>query len=174
MSASKGTHTKSQPQSPEHPKHVYEFVRKQNENRNNEYQLLNLLGEGGFAKCYKTKRTHDKREFAIKAINLNDRSDSSSQDKKKSSRHPRVSTQQKAMAEANFLKICNHHNIVRYETHFTYDNVFYIVMEHCSNGVIFCFYSKSFGDMLKHRKTITEVESRYYLLQMVHGLIYLK
>lgn len=28
--------------------------------------------------------------------------------------------------------------------------------------------------MLKHRKTITEVEARYYLQQMVHGLIYLK
>jgi serine/threonine protein kinase len=112
------SHRDPQPKSAHKPSHnpdsVYEFVRKPNDNRNNEYQLLQMLGEGGFAKCYKTRRVHDKKLFAIKAINLNERSESSSHDKHKPSKRPRVSTQQKAHAEANFLKTCHHPNIVRY------------------------------------------------------------
>lgn len=38
----------------------------------------------------------------------------------------------------------------------------------------FLLLLKSFSDMLKKRGVITEVEARYYVRQMVHGLQYLK
>lgn len=65
------------------------------------YQLYSkgrILGEGGFAICYKAVRNSDSKVFAMKLIKLNDKKDlSNSRDKHKTSKHHhKVSTEEKA------------------------------------------------------------------------------
>jgi serine/threonine protein kinase len=82
-----------------------------------------ILGSGGFATCFKAERKSDNKLFAVKVIRISEHKESSRQsyhhDKTKYSKHQaKCSTLEKASYEANFLKKCQHPNIVSYEADF--------------------------------------------------------
>ncbi len=79
---------------PEHStNYVYELSNKTGSLKYHQYQKGPLLGEGGFAACYKATRNTDKKSFAMKVIKLNDKKElTSSRDKHKTQKHPKLST----------------------------------------------------------------------------------
>ena len=69
------------------------------------------------------------------------------------------------MEEIKIHRTLHHHNIVHFELFLEDEKNVYILLEMCKN--------KSMAELLHRRKTLTELEVRYYLLQLIAGLKYL-
>ena len=117
------------------------------------------LGDGAFGEVYlvekKTENTEDKgNPLALKRI----KKDDIINDKDKLHR---ILTEIKIHRSLNSPYIC------KFEHSFEDKYYIYILMEYCKNG--------SLNDILKDRKTtLSEYETRFYMYQVLQGLIYLK
>eukprot|EP00826_Nyctotherus_ovalis_P034798 TRINITY_DN2927_c0_g2_i10.p1 TRINITY_DN2927_c0_g2~~TRINITY_DN2927_c0_g2_i10.p1 ORF type:complete len:435 (-),score=115.76 TRINITY_DN2927_c0_g2_i10:656-1891(-) len=110
-----------------------------------------FLGKGGFARCYEFLEAATGNPFAAKIISK------SSLSKKHS--------KQKLISEINIHKSLNHPRIVKFKTSFEDAQNIYIILELCPN--------KTLKELLKRRKTLTEIEARCYLGQIIPALEYL-
>ncbi|XP_060578225.1 serine/threonine-protein kinase PLK1-like isoform X2 [Ruditapes philippinarum] len=73
---------------------------------------------------------------------------------------------QKIMREVELQRPLKHRNVVEFHSFFEDEENVYIVLENCNR--------KSLVYMLKHRKTLTEPEVRYYMGQLVDGVKYIQ
>ena len=72
---------------------------------------------------------------------------------------------QKLQTEIKIHRTLRHTHVVKFERFFE-DNInAYMVLELCNNN--------SMSELMKRRKKLTEPETRYYLLQLIHALKYL-
>lgn len=124
---------------------------------NGRYQLLNLLGKGGFSEVYQGFDLESYKYVACKFHILNT---NWSQERKKSyNRH--------ATRELGIQKSLNHPNVVSLIDHFDLedDGGFCTVLENCDGGDL---------DMhIKKHKILGEKEARAIILQVFEGLKYL-
>ena len=111
------------------------------------------MGKGGFASCFKViKVSAEKEIYACKVIS-------------KESLKP-FNRKEKLELEITLQKELNHKNIVKLE-HFFEDNTkVYILLEFCPH--------QSLHDFIKRREYLSELEARYFMLQLIQGVQYMQ
>ncbi|EGR33498.1 polo-like kinase 1, putative [Ichthyophthirius multifiliis] len=125
--------------------------RPNNETKTKKYLRGQMLGKGGFAKCYEVTDLESKRIQAAKII------------PKETLQKTRA--RQKLISEIKIHKSLQHLHVVQFEHVFEdYENV-YILLELCTNNTL--------NELIKRRKRLTELEVQCYLLQIINGLKYL-
>ncbi|KAJ3309778.1 Cell cycle serine/threonine-protein kinase cdc5/MSD2 [Boothiomyces sp. JEL0838] len=110
------------------------------------FKRLELLGQGGFAKCFKVQ--NDINTYACKVVYK-----------------PSLKTQKqrsKLLSEIKIHKHLIHPNICRFVDCFEDEENVYIILELCTN--------KTFVDLLKRRKRLVNVEVRFYMWQLLDGI----
>ncbi|XP_038063268.1 serine/threonine-protein kinase PLK4-like [Patiria miniata] len=117
-----------------------------------DYQVLNLLGKGGFACVYRARAINTGQEVAIKMI-----------DKKM--------MQAAGMAgrvrnEVEIQCQLKHPSILELYSYFEDNNYVYLVLEMCHNGEMNRY-------LKTHNKVLTEEEARHCLKEIVIGMLYL-
>ena len=127
------------------------------DNNNNDkelkkYQQGKLIGKGKYSKCYEFIDKNNNHISAVKIIPKNN-----------------LGIEQKFISkiknEIQILKSVHHENIIEFEKVYENEDNIYIFTEICKNN--------SLENLLKQRKTLTELEVRYYLSQILNGLKYL-
>ncbi|TKR87223.1 hypothetical protein L596_011658 [Steinernema carpocapsae] len=112
------------------------------------YKLRKFLGSGAYAKCYRGVNSETSREVALKIA---------------------VKEKQRAAEilkfEAAFLRNIEHPNIIKVINFFQNKDRTVMVLELCSESTL--------KEMLKARRRITEVETRYIASKLVSALRYL-
>ncbi|KAJ3154014.1 Cell cycle serine/threonine-protein kinase cdc5/MSD2 [Geranomyces variabilis] len=111
------------------------------------YARGELLGEGGFARCYEATDAYGVR-FAVKCV---------CKASLKSTKQ-----QQKLIAEIRIHQLMSHPHIVGFRHVFEDDSFVYMILELCEN--------KTFVEMLKKRKQLTEPEVRHYMWQLLDAV----
>ncbi|KAJ3171979.1 Cell cycle serine/threonine-protein kinase cdc5/MSD2 [Geranomyces variabilis] len=111
------------------------------------YARGELLGEGGFARCYEATDAYGVR-FAVKCV---------CKASLKSTKQ-----QQKLIAEIRIHQLMSHPHIVGFRHVFEDDSFVYMILELCEN--------KTFVEMLKKRKQLTEPEVRHYMRQLLDAV----
>ncbi|XP_048847612.1 serine/threonine-protein kinase PLK3-like [Brienomyrus brachyistius] len=112
------------------------------------YRRLQLLGEGGFAKCFQMMDILSGEIFAVKVIPI---------------KHS--AGIKESLREVEILKTLQHHHVVNYSHHLEDDRFLYIFMELCSRG--------SMLDVLQARQLLRTPEVRYYMRQLIGALKYM-
>ncbi|KAL7416413.1 kinase-like domain-containing protein [Mrakia frigida] len=115
-----------------------------------EFQRLGFLGEGGFARVYEAQDEGGRR-LALKCVS------------KKTLLTTKTKT--KLYAEIKLHKMLDHPNIVRFKECFDDDENVYMGLELCEKG--------SMMDVLRRRKSMTEPEVRYWLVQLIGACSYM-
>ena len=115
------------------------------------YKKIRLLGKGGFAHCYEVFDEQTHHSSAAKII------------PKKNLIKSRA--KQKLISEIKIHKSIHHENIVKFEHYFEDAENVYILIELCHNQTL--------HELIKRRKTLTELEVQYYIFQLVNALKYL-
>ena len=120
------------------------------------YQLVSLIGKGGYSEVYKAYDIKNQKFVACKIHQLN----------------PNWSSQMKdsyinhTVRENDILKILNHKNIVKHlDTIMINDNSFCTIIELC-NG-------KDLSSYIQERRKIPEEEVKVIIKQIVNALVYL-
>lgn len=109
-----------------------------------------FLGEGGFARCFQMK-DETGEIYAAKTV------------AKASIKNEKTKT--KLLSEIKIHKSMSHCNIVDFTDCFEDDINVYILLEICPNG--------SLMELLKARKSLTEPEVRYFMVQIIGAIKYL-
>ena len=121
------------------------------EQKTRKYTRGKLLGRGGFARCYEFICQDNNKIFAAKVINkLNLSTD-----------RQRL----KLRTEIKIHKSLHHDQVVAFEHNFEDNDNVYILLEVCQNQTL--------NELLKRRKTLTEIEVQCYIIQLIKGLQYL-
>ncbi|XP_071510824.1 serine/threonine-protein kinase PLK1-like [Diadema antillarum] len=115
------------------------------------YRRGRLLGKGGFARCYELTHLETNYVYAGKIV--------------PKERISKPSQREKMEREIAVHAQLRHPNIVGFHKHFDDEENIYILLELCRH--------KSLLHMLKLRKTLTEPEVRYFMLQIIEGVRYL-
>ena len=68
-------------------------------------------------------------------------------------------------SEIKIHRTLHHKHVVQFSHNFEDDDNYYIILELCTNYTL--------SELIKRRKRVSEVEMRYYLLQMLSGMEYL-
>ncbi|XP_041359084.1 serine/threonine-protein kinase PLK1-like [Gigantopelta aegis] len=110
-----------------------------------------LLGKGGFARCYELLDLNTNKIYAGKIISK--------------SRIAKPHQRQKIKREVELQQDLKHRHVVEFHSYFEDDDNVYIILENCSR--------KSLVHVLKHRKTLTEPEVRFYLRHVIEGAKYI-
>lgn len=121
------------------------------------YSRGRFLGKGGFAKCYEVKRIqpieteeHETATWALKVVSK--------------ANLTRTKARQKLTSEIKIHRSLDHENVVRFDRYFEDKENVYIMLDICEN--------QSLSDLIKRRKRLHEVETRYYIYQLVKGIEY--
>ncbi|XP_065211773.1 serine/threonine-protein kinase polo-like [Planococcus citri] len=117
---------------------------------NSKYARGKFYGKEGFAKCYAIKDMATGRKYAGKIVS-----------KKLLMSNHKV----KIAREMIIHKSVNHKHIVGIHGFFEDDEFFYVVLELCRR--------RSLMELHKRRKALTEPETRYYMKQVLDGVLYL-
>ena len=115
------------------------------------YKKGQFLGKGGFAKCYEFSCLKNKKLFAGKIITRSSLGKSSAK--------------KRLLREIQIQKSLNHPQIVKLEHYFEDEENIYLLLELCQNQTL--------SQLLKYRKTLTEIEVQCYTIQLINALIYL-
>jgi polo-like kinase 1 len=110
-----------------------------------------LLGKGGFAKCYEFTCQDTKKIHAAKVV--------------AKSSLVKSRAKQKLISEIKIHKALHNQNIVGFEHYFEDTENVYILLEMCHN--------QSLNELLKRRKTLTEIEVQCFMVQLIKALKYL-
>ena len=115
------------------------------------YIKTNFLGEGAFAKCYKITKMENGKTYAGKIISKNSLKE--------------LKKEKRLIKEIMIHRQMHHPNIVRFEHFFEDSNNVYILLELCEN--------KTMNNLLKVRKSLTELEVQYYIINLIKALKYI-
>ena len=115
------------------------------------YSKGRLLGKGGFAKCYEFRNIETNQITAAKVI--------------AKSSLVKSRAKQKLISEIKIHKALHHPNIVAFEHYFEDSENVYLLLEICQN--------QSLNELLKRRKTLSELEVQCYTMQIIKALKYL-
>uniref|UniRef100_A0A1B6H4A9 Protein kinase domain-containing protein n=1 Tax=Cuerna arida TaxID=1464854 RepID=A0A1B6H4A9_9HEMI len=110
-----------------------------------------FFGKGGFAKCYEITDESNSRVYAGKIVS-----------KKMLAKN---NQKEKMVQEIQIHKSLSHKNVVGFHSFFDDDNFVYIVLELCRK--------RSMMELHRRRKTLTEPEVRYFMKQILEGVLYL-
>jgi serine/threonine protein kinase len=110
-----------------------------------QYVRGELLGKGGFAKCFKVFDTDTHKEWACKVVH----------------KASLVKERHKAklQAEVKIHKSLHHPHIVRFEDVFEDTENVYILMELCPNQTMM--------ELVKRKKRLSESETKRFIIQLV-------
>ena len=132
-----------------------EIEEKLNDNRSRQkirkYTKGKLLGRGGFARCYEFICQDNNKRFAAKVINKQNLTTERQK--------------QKLRTEIKIHKSLHHNQVVAFEHNFEDSENVYILLEICKNQTL--------NELLRRRKTLTEIEVQCYVIQLIKGLQYL-
>ncbi|KAL5011938.1 hypothetical protein ScPMuIL_010489 [Solemya velum] len=117
-----------------------------------DYQVLNLLGKGGFACVYRARSNKTGQDVAIKMI-----------DKKLMMAAGMVTRVRKEVEIHSRLK---HPSILELYNYFEDSNYVYLVLEICHNGELNRY-------LRANCKVLTEEEACHFMKQIVEGMLYL-
>jgi len=131
------------------PKEIPEIIIDPNSKRR--YERGRFLGKGGFAKCYELKDLATGEMTAGKIVPKSLLTKSHQKDK--------------MSQEIRLHKNVSHLHLVKLFSYFEDPNFVYIVLELCRK--------RSLMELHKRRKAITEPESRYFMHQILLGVLYL-
>jgi polo-like kinase 1 len=115
------------------------------------YSKGRLLGKGGFAKCYEFTCHDTKKIYAAKVVTK--------------SSLVKSRAKQKLISEIKIHKALHNVNIVGFEHYFEDTENVYILLEMCHN--------QSLNELIKRRKTLTELEVQCFIAQLIRALKYL-
>lgn len=115
------------------------------------YAKGKLLGKGGFAKCYEMKDLKNQKIYAGKIMSKQNLA--------------KKNQMEKIVREIELHFCLSHKNVVGFHSFFEDNHSVYIILELCSR--------KSLVHILKHRKTLTEPEVRYYMKNLTEGVQYI-
>ena len=115
------------------------------------YTKGKLLGRGGFARCYEFICQDNNKRFAAKVINKQNLTTERQK--------------QKLRTEIKIHKSLHHNQVVAFEHNFEDNENVYILLEICKNQTL--------NELLRRRKTLTEIEVQCYVIQLIKGLQYL-
>ena len=87
-----------------------------------EYEILGIIGVGGYSKVYKVRHKKFDIIFATKVIELPEDENPSFLDS--------------YINEINALKKLDHINVIKLYSHFQFQNFLYLVLEYCENGTL--------------------------------------
>lgn len=120
-------------------------------NTGTKYVRGKFYGKGGFAKCYEIKDTKTNRVYAGKIV----------------SKKLLVKSNQKEKMtqEINIHRSVLHKHIVGFHGFFEDDDFVYVILELC--------HRRSLMELHRRRKALTEPETRYYMKQILDGVLYL-
>ncbi|XP_054271018.1 serine/threonine-protein kinase polo [Macrosteles quadrilineatus] len=112
-----------------------------------------FFGKGGFAKCYEITEEGNAshKSFAGKIVS-----------KKLLAKN---NQKEKMVQEIEIHKSLKHRNVVGFHSFFDDENFVYIVLELCRK--------RSMMELHRRRKTLTEPEVRYFMKQILEGVLYL-
>ena len=117
----------------------------------NDYQLFNIIGQGGFGKVYLTIKGNNKKKYATKCIDFK-------------SFNKNVQTY--LSNEISLMRKLNHPNVIKLIEEIKTTNHYYIVMDYCNGGTL--------DDCLrKFGKPFPVTVIQYFMRQIVEGLKYL-
>ena len=125
-----------------------------------DFELLTILGEGGFGKVIKVRSLKNQQIYAMKTINLEENEDNKAY----------------MESEIEMLKKLNHQNIVKYYTSFQIENQLYIIMEYLDFGDL-NDYINLLINISKNNNGIVEIKKGEIILiflQCINALKYLK
>ena len=116
-----------------------------------------FLGKGGFAKCYEVRRIepieteeHKTVTWALKVVSKTGLT--------------RTKARQKLTSEIKIHRSLDHENVVRFDRYFEDKENVYMLLDICDN--------QSLSDLMKRRRRLHEVETRYYIYQLVKAIQY--
>ena len=123
-----------------------------------DFEFLQLLGEGSFGKVIKVSSLINHKIYAMKILNLENKDDFSKEQK-----------EDYFESEIELLKSLNHPNIVKYYKSFREDDKLYIIMEYFDNGDL-----DDYIKVLKYEKNKVKKEEIWNIFyQSISGLTYL-
>lgn len=111
--------------------------------------LTNVM-KGGFARCFQVKDASGQLFAAKTVAKISVRT---------------TKTRAKLLSEINIHKVLKHPNVVQFIDCFEDDINVYILLEMCSNN--------SMMNMIRKRKSFTEPEAKYFLTQIMGGVMYM-
>ncbi|KAI8904820.1 PLK protein kinase, partial [Gorgonomyces haynaldii] len=117
--------------------------------RSTTYEVQQFLGQGGFARCYAV--LHNRKRLACKVVSK-----------------PSLKSQkqrQKLLSEIKIHQSLLHPTIVQFLHVFEDDDNVYMILELCEN--------RTFVEMLKQRKRITDPEIKFYMHGLLEGVKYM-
>ena len=112
------------------------------------YSRKRLIGRGGFARVYEVVDLQTDQVHACKIVS------------KSSLQKHRI--KQKLMNEIKIHRSMRHSNIVNFHRVFEDSDNVYILLELCTNQTL--------HELIKRRKTLTEMEAKNILMQVISGL----
>ena len=127
-----------------------------------DFELLQLLGEGSYGKVVKVSSKINQKIYATKILNLEHKEDEG------------ISKEEKEKyftSEIELLKVLNHPNIVKYYKSFKEKNNLYIIMEYFDNGDLETYIKVLEYNKNKNYLEKEEIWSIFY--QCISGLNYL-
>eukprot|EP00802_Teleaulax_amphioxeia_P002425 Tamp_02427.p1 GENE.Tamp_02427~~Tamp_02427.p1 ORF type:complete len:779 (+),score=245.92 Tamp_02427:423-2759(+) len=142
--------SKPTPPAPQEPPNIIEQQKRDSSGRTTvkRYQKGQLLGKGGFAKCYKVTDLDTRQEWACKIIQKCSLT---------KQRH-----KQKLQSEIKIHRSIHQKHVVRFEDVFEDKENVYIVMELCPNQTML--------ELVKRKKRLTESDTRRYMLQTLDAV----
>ena len=123
-----------------------------------DFEIINILGEGSFGKVFKVISKLNNKVYAMKAINLEELKEGENGDK----------AVELALNESKFLTCLIHPHIMKYYTNFEKDGYLYLIIENAENGDLDEFI-KAKKESNQH---IPEVDLWNIFLQCMEGLTY--
>ena len=126
--------------------------------KSEDFEIIQLLGEGGFGKVFKVISKINNKVYAMKVANLEELN----------------STQgergvELAINESKFLTVLTHPHIIKYYTSFKEENFLYIIIENAENGDLEAYIEAN----KKIGRHIPEDELWSIFLQCMQGLAYI-
>lgn len=115
-----------------------------------QYQLKQVVGKGSYGIVYRAINRKTKVIVAIKEINYENDNELN-----------------ESMIEIDLLKNLDHINIIKYHGFIQKMSSLYIILEYAAHGSLKSLMSK------RPEKCLTDIETRVYIRQTLHGLIYL-
>lgn len=115
------------------------------------YTKGKFFGKGGFARCYEIRENKTGNSYAGKIVSKK--------------LLMKSNQKEKMVQEITIHKNINHRNIVKFYNNFEDENFVYVVLELC--------HKRSLMELHRRRKALTEPETRYYMKQILEGVLYL-